>query len=349
MKLYYLTPLTFPSRYVNRVQVMKMTAAFARMADVTLVVANLSVPIEQIYAEYGVTTPFDVKEVGLATTWPRSVWQAWRLRRVVNATGQGALFYARDVLMTLWLSFFSRRFTSRYFFELHTLTRFPVWVYRRVLTRARGIITTNERKKEDIMRLFGIEYDRIFVRGNGVDIKEFDALPAKKEARLELGISISKPLVVYAGTRAEYYGARVIEEAQKLLTEEAEIRVISGEARAKALLYMAAADIVIAPYLSANEHFRLYMSPMKVKEYMASGRPMIVSDLPAVREIVDESAAWLVESGNAHMLADAIRFVIAHPQEAQERAHHARALAEQMTWDTRAEDIIHFMEMHDAE
>lgn len=346
MKLLYLTPLTFPSRYANRVQVLKMTAAFAHTADATLAVARLNEPLDAVRNMYGVSAAFTVSEVGLARFYPRSMAQAWRLRRVVRQAEQGTVFYARDVLMVLWLSFFSRRFRNNYFFELHTLTRFPKWVYRHVLTHARGIITTNERKKDDMMRIFGIETNRILVRGNGVDLAEFDALPAKEEARRILDISTSGPLVVYAGTMAEYYGSRVIEETRQLLASDAEIQVVSGEARARALLYMAAADILIAPYLSANDHFRYYMSPMKVKEYMTTGRPIVVSDLPAIREIVDDRAAWLVAPGDARALADAIRFIMAHPKEGEARAHEARMRVEQVTWDMRAQDIIHFMETH---
>lgn len=348
MKLYYLTPLTFPSRYANRVQVMKMTAAFARTVDVVLVVAKLYEPLDAIRTAYAVNAIFSILETGYARMRPRSMWQIWRLRRIIHVADRDTVFYTRDVLMTLWLVLFSRKFRNNYFFELHTLARFPAWIYRYVLTHARGVVTTNECKKEDIVRMFGIQSDRILVRGNGVDVAEFDALPAKEEARHKLNLSVSKPLVVYAGTMAEYYGARVIEEVRGLLAGDAEVCVVSGEARAKALLYMAAADILIAPYLSANDHFRLYMSPMKVKEYMATGRPMIVSDLPAVREIADESAVWLVQPGSARALADAIRYVIAHPKEGEARAQHARVLAEGMTWDKRAQDIIHFMEMHHA-
>ncbi len=348
MKLYYLTPLTYPARFGNRLQVMKMSAAFAQKADCVLVAAALRSPLRDIFKEYAIRNPFMVQEVGHARLLPRSFWQARRLLPIIAAAEHDSIFYTRDVLTAFWLLLFSERFYANYFFELHTLARFPRWMYRRVLSHARGVITTNAQKKDDMVHLFGIDSSRILVWGNGVDLAEFAVLSERADARRELGISTEKLLVVYAGTVAENYGARVIEEAQQILTGEVEIRVVSGEARSVALHSMAAADILIAPYLAADDHFRLYMSPIKIKEYMAAGRPMIVSDLPAVREMVDESCAFFAEPGSARSLADAIRFVMAHPDEAASRAKMARVRAESFTWEKRAEDIIQFIERYAA-
>ena len=282
-------------------------------------------------------------EVGLALARPRSFWQAWRSVPIISKADARTVFYTRDVLMAFWLTFLSKRFRENYFFELHTLSRFPHWVYRLVLVNSRGIITTNARKKDDVARIFGIDRGCLLVRGNGIDLEEFAALPDKEEARRQLRITTFKPLVVYAGTVAQNYGAGVMDMARRLLGDEAEIRVISGEHKTL-LLMMIAADILVAPYLAANDHFRLYMSPMKIKEYMAAGRVMIVSDLPAIREMLDESAAFFVEPGNAQALTDMIRFVITHPDEAAKRSRCAQERARDFTWAKRAEDIIHFIE-----
>jgi glycosyltransferase involved in cell wall biosynthesis len=53
-------------------------------------------------------------------------------------------------------------------------------------------------------------------------------------------------------------------------------------------------DIALAPYLTsisgAGTRFNLaqWMSPLKLFEYMAHGRPIITSDLPSIREIVQD-------------------------------------------------------------
>lgn len=346
MKLIYLTTLTFPSKFVNRLQAMKTSVALARLCNFGLVIAESKKPLAEVYAEYTVAE-FPITQQGQAKLKPRSFWQAWRTRSYIAQESENTVWYTRDVLLAFFLSFLSARFRRCYFFELHTLSRFPSFIYKRVLSKARGIITTNERKKKDMQDQFSTAAENILVAGNGVDIEEMGKLPSRPEARRILGLSDARLLAVYAGTVAEAYGSSVIQEAAHILAEEVDVITIAGQARQTALLHMAAADILLAPYLAANDHFRYYMSPMKVKEYMAIGRPIVVSDLPAVREIIDNSAAFLVEPGSAQSLVEAIRFIVSNPAEAKIRAERARALAHNFTWDKRAEAILEFIKKHE--
>lgn len=327
---------------------MKTSAALSKQADFALYIGKAHLPFSVLFREYNIDTPFRVEEMGLSRARPQSFWMARRYRALIQKSDPATIWYTRDVLLAFWLTFFCQAFRQRYVFELHTLARFPRLIYRRVLSHARCIITTNERKKKDIETIFGISTDKILVAGNGIDLAEFAALPSQEEARKQLGLTISKPLIVYAGTDAKEYGTGVLRNVQNILQTDAEILIVSGESRNRALLHMAAADILVAPYLDANEHFRHYMSPMKIKEYMAMGRPIIASDLPAVREILDDSSAFFAEPGNAQSLAEAIRLAVKNPAEADTRRDLAHKQAESFVWDRRASDILDFIEKHSA-
>jgi glycosyltransferase involved in cell wall biosynthesis len=81
-------------------------------------------------------------------------------------------------------------------------------------------------------------------------------------------------------------------------------------------------------------------SPLKLFEYMAANRPIIASDLPAIREILrDGENALLVEPGNAAAIADAMRRLIDGPELAAELARTAAAEAARYTWPRRAERL----------
>ena len=57
-----------------------------------------------------------------------------------------------------------------------------------------------------------------------------------------------------------------------------------------------------------------FTSPLKLFEYMAAGRPIVASDLPALREVLTPDAdAVLVAPGNAGALAAGIRRVVTDP------------------------------------
>jgi glycosyltransferase involved in cell wall biosynthesis len=70
------------------------------------------------------------------------------------------------------------------------------------------------------------------------------------------------------------------------------------------------ADLVVAPYVTPSTYNRL------VIEAQALGRPLVVSDYPCARELVEGSSmAWLVPPNDAPALAWAIRDALALPSE----------------------------------
>ena len=70
--------------------------------------------------------------------------------------------------------------------------------------------------------------------------------------------------------------------------------------------HLASADVLALPNTATSISER-YTSPLKLFEYMAAGRPIVVSDLPAIREIVRHGeSAWLVAPGDAAALAAGI-------------------------------------------
>jgi len=90
---------------------------------------------------------------------------------------------------------------------------------------------------------------------------------------------------------------------------------------------------------------RLFTSPLKLFEAMASGRPVIASDLPSIREILthDENAL-LVPPGNAHALAAAIERLLSDSALSARLAARAFEDVKGNSWDRRAEAISSFME-----
>jgi glycosyltransferase involved in cell wall biosynthesis len=99
---------------------------------------------------------------------------------------------------------------------------------------------------------------------------------------------------------------------------------------------LAAAAILVLPNTPSAISER-YTSPLKLFEYMALGRPIIASDLPAIREVLtDGETAVLVAPGDPVALAAAIRRLVAEPALAARLASAAHRLSAQYTWDQRA-------------
>jgi len=103
--------------------------------------------------------------------------------------------------------------------------------------------------------------------------------------------------------------------------------------------YLAQARILALPNPASaiSTHFT---SPLKLFEYMAAGRAIVASDLPAIREVLREGEnALLVEPGSPSALAAAIRVLLDDEELAVRLARTAAADAATYTWARRAERL----------
>ncbi|MDP2669385.1 MAG: glycosyltransferase [bacterium] len=118
--------------------------------------------------------------------------------------------------------------------------------------------------------------------------------------------------------------------------------IVERVPRAKLALYQKAFDVLLMPFPKTT-HYSYYMSPMKMFEYMASKRPIVASDLPSVREVLNENNAILVEAGNPKSLAEGIEKILNDPALGQQLAERAYADVQGYTWEKRAQKIINLI------
>ena len=276
------------------------------------------------------------------------------------------VYYARDifVLGTILAAF--RKLKKRMFFEAHTFpeSKFGREWQRRVIKRLGGVISINSALADQYLG-FGISPHNILIAPDAVDIKRYEGL-TKEESRKRLGIGDWR-LVVYTGHLYEWKGASVFAEAASLLENvralivggtEGDVRrlrsevtergwknveVVSYVAPDQIPLYQVAADVVVLPNSAKSEISRLHTSPLKLFEYMASGTPIVASDLPSLREVLCHNEnAILVEPDNAQALAHGIKLLLNDRSLADRLAATADKEVEAMTWSARAESVIRF-------
>jgi glycosyltransferase involved in cell wall biosynthesis len=111
--------------------------------------------------------------------------------------------------------------------------------------------------------------------------------------------------------------------------------------------YRRAVDVLLAPYQAqvrsagGRADIGRWMSPLKIFEYMGSGRAMIVSDLPVLREIVtDGVTALLARPDDVDAWVGAVER-LRDPTLRNQLAERARAqLVARHTWSQRATDVL---------
>lgn len=278
------------------------------------------------------------------------------------------VIYTRDVR----LARLALRFTPNVFFELHTI---PQADDIATASRARDTVTVTEKLKEFLVS-GGVSAEKILVAPDAVDLAAFDAITDSAPVlRKSLGFSEKERLIGYAGrltTMGEEKGVPELLGALALVRKSfpnAKLCILGGDAGEEKRYagvcrklgvteavrfiprvpppevpkYLKAFDVLVAPFPD-TPHYRFAMSPLKIFEYMAAERPMVVPDLRSLREVLSEREAEFFASGDAASLAAALQRVLQNPVKAGTVAKNARGGAWQFSWKNRAEKILDFIQ-----
>ena len=221
---------------------------------------------------------------------------------------------------------------------------------------ARGVISSNHAKKDEIRKRYGVPLENIIVGPNGFDEELFHGLPSQENARKSLGFSKDARIVMYVGSMLAWKGTDVIFEVAKMLPEysfvlvgaahdemRGNVQLISKKDNREIPKYLRSADLLVAPYRADSIRAQKYFSPIKVFEYMAAQVPFVITDLPAVREFLSDADTYFVKEYSKEAFYNVIREAIENPQEMEKRARSAHEKSPQFSWQSRARRIVEFM------
>ena len=150
-------------------------------------------------------------------------------------------------------------------------------------------------------------------------------------------------IIVVGGSESE------IRNWQKRIPQATKNIVFVGrQPHANVYKYLISADVLVAPF---QHHVQGYgdtwdlapwMSPLKIFEYMAACRPMIVSDLPVIREVLEHKHnALLVDPEDVESWAHAIEHIRNNPKIARAMADRAHSeYLKRYTWCSRTKNIF---------
>lgn len=84
--------------------------------------------------------------------------------------------------------------------------------------------------------------------------------------------------------------------------------------------------------------------PVKLFEYMAAGLPVIISDFPLWRDLVEKhDCALFVDPASPDEIAKAISWVLTHPERAEAMGRNGRkAIETEFNWQTESENLVAF-------
>ena len=175
-----------------------------------------------------------------------------------------------------------------------------------------------------------LENEAVIVAPNGVELERYASLPSPSEARRQLnlpdGLTVGFTGHIYPGR-----GAELLFELAKQMprvnflwvggTPElvsfwksklaqggvANVTMTGFVEHSRIPLHQAAADVLLMPYsrtieASSGQDIAEVINPMKMFEYMASGRAIVCADISVIREILNDKNAVFVESSGGRVV-----------------------------------------------
>jgi glycosyltransferase involved in cell wall biosynthesis len=364
MKISYIANVRLPTEKAHGLQIMKTCEAFAALGHtVTLSVPKRSNALrEDPFTYYGVRRNFEIRylwcldtvhlgPIGFLLQYASFSFAAARAK-----LWQGAdLVYGRDELT---LACIVRSSRAPVVWESHVGS----WnvVARHLVQRVVRIVTISKGLK-DFYEQKGIAAQKIVVAPDGVDLAEFDHPEERSAARKRLGLPIDATIAMYIGRLDGYKGVDTLCDAASLVSDGTIVAIIGGDEpgqvermsrnypNVRFLGYrpyreladnQAAADVLVIPNSAKSEVSSRFTSPLKLFTALVSRRPIVVSDLPSMREVLDEGSAFFFKPDDPRSLAEAIMEAISDPERAAARVRAAGEKARAFSWEARARSIL---------
>ena len=185
----------------------------------------------------------------------------------------------------------------------------------------------------------------IFKVGFVGSMKRWHGVPVLIEAFAALHARVPETRLLLVGDGPEQ-AAIVADLARRKLTDAAHLTGSAAPRDVPGLL--TSMDAAVAPYPDAK---RFYFSPLKVYEYLASGRAVVASRVGQVAAIIQhEVNGLLCPPGDAGALADALQRLHNDPPLVARLGQAARTSAlEHQSWEARAATIIALARSHPVE
>jgi glycosyltransferase involved in cell wall biosynthesis len=246
------------------------------------------------------------------------------------------------------------------------LDRLLLAMERNVVTRASVISAVSNAAAEMAFEV-GAEPSRTLVVPNAVDVAELDAELETASATRDG----SGALLGWAGSFGPWHGAELAVRGLSKLPADVRLRMIgdgnerracvdAAEAlgiadrvemtgalpRGEALRRLAECDVLLSPHTPLRDQ-PFFGSPTKIFEYMALGKPIVVSRLGQLGELFEDGVtARTVTPGDPDELAGAVMEILRSADRGHALGKAARRVAErEHSWDDRARTILERLEI----
>ena len=381
MKILYIANARIPTEKAHGFQICKMCEQLSLQgAEVELIVSKRNnTIIQDVFQYYDLKKVFTVRLLKVFDViqynklfFKKAMWlqrMIFLIRLLFVKLPSDAIVFTRDSEIS-WLM--SRK-GYQVFFEAHSWPS-SQYLYNKFLQNSQGIIcnsigTLTKHSKEG--------FGDLLLAPNGVDLDSFDYISQSKyDIREKLGLSGDKKILMYLGHLYPWKGVDVIIElAEKMKNYTNFVFIIIGGTDKDVVrysnickereldnviildriikkdvpLYLKSADLLFLPNMPISDESMYYTSPIKMFEYMASRVPILASDLPSIKEVLNLDNAYLARAGDVSDFESVLINIFKDYNTALKKSEQAYREVQNFTWQKRTEKIINFIKLYNKD
>jgi glycosyltransferase involved in cell wall biosynthesis len=370
MKIAYIATSSIPSSTANSIQVMKVCQALTQLGHEAhlLIPGSGDLNWDELTLQYGIITRFPIVRITSIKALKRFdfIYKALELAKTLKV----------DVVYTrmLWVAVIAQFRHVPVMLELHDVPAGrlgkPLFLrYLKSNSKKLTVLITQALGKVIEKRFaIAIPEKSFVVAPDGVDEARYQGLPGPVEARKQLAL-IEGLTAVYTGGFYKGRGLELLVELAKAFPQ-VQFMWVGGKPEAvsgwktiidnlkikniqltgfipneQLPLYQAAGDILLMPFGknisgSSGGNTADVCSPLKMFEYMAAGRAILTSDLPVLREVLNENNALFYAIENFDDLKAKFTILLGDADLRNKLARQARLDVAQYTWQERMQKIV---------
>lgn len=370
MRIGVISTSKIPSTTANSIQVMKVCQAYRQLGhDVFLIIpGKKKKKWDDLTEIYGLSKSFDISYLP----------SLMLFRRYDFSILAGFMILSKKIdLVHTWMpqtALISGLLKKPYLIELHEMPtgRIGPWLFKKILfsKHKKRFLPITSVLKNMFQKEFNYKFDQNEVRiaPDGVDLESYQDLPQSTQLKKDLGIQDTFTAVytghLYAGRGMDLLVelARRLPEFQflwvggrdeevnhwKHFLKEKNFKNITLTGFVKNVKiphYQSIADVLLMPYEnqisgSSGGNTADYCSPMKMFEYMATGKPIITSDLPVFHEVLNNENAIFCDYHDAEQWITAIKRIQESPDHSKKLGDRAKIDVKKYTWIERTKNSL---------
>lgn len=371
MNILYISNSIIPSRTANSIHVMKMCQAFADNGhEVTLLAPNnkskYEKSVEDVFDYYGVRKNFRIKKLWYPDLKSGTIFYTLSIFFYLLVNRKFDLVYGRFIHGC----YFATLLQNNIIFESHA----PIYEEHRYTKKIFEIMTQSKFFKKLVVisqALKNMYLENTNLKSNMIDVIHDGAdevIDLTKKSNLQGRKENLK--VGYVGHLYKGKGIEIIESVANKVSNDIEFHIIGGTEKdikqwkqriqnknvffygyvphKEVSNYINSLNVCLLPNQSVvlahgaeggGINISGYTSPLKLFEYMSHNKAIIASDLPVLREVLNEKNSLLVEHDNIQSWIDKIE-LLKNPNKRYDISNQALSDFYEYTWKNRAKKII---------